>query len=166
MITIDLSGFEELAKQFDGLAQELRDELIAKATLEAARAVETELLARTPINTTAYNEGSDALSPGELLADISVRPLEALPGNTTFAVGPSKKTAHVAKWVEYGHAMVTGGRRSVKNGRITGPGRLTTVNGTKITQVPAYPFLRPAQSASEGEALAAFEAVLKEAIEK
>lgn len=163
MITIELKGFEELAAHFDGLAAELRQELIAKATLEAAKAVETELLSRTPIYLGEFSEGSDALAPGELLADIAVRPVpDAAPGDILLAVGPGKKTSHVARWVEYGHQMVTGGRLSLSG---KGRGHRVGTHGMISTFVPPHPFLRPSQEAAEPAALAAFEAVLKAEIE-
>ncbi len=89
--------------------------------------------------------GSDSLEPGELKADIKVR-MRTEEGEPVAYIGPGKKTARVARWVEYGHRLVRGGQLKVlANGRTKGRGSL-------VGEVPPHPFLRPAYEATVNEA--------------
>ena len=84
-----------------------------------------------------------ALPPGALKADIELHVVKERDGSVSAYIEPGRYTRHAARWVEYGHRLVRGGR--LKKG------------GAHIGDVPAYPFIRPAFEASEGAALAAAE---------
>ncbi|MCL6443925.1 MAG: HK97 gp10 family phage protein [Alicyclobacillus sp.] len=65
-------------------------------------------------------------------------------GRRYIEIGPSKKTAWRAKFLEFGHAVV-------KNGRIVG-------------HAPPYPFMKPGLEQSKDKALAEAKRVIKEAL--
>jgi len=76
----------------------------------------------------------------------------------TIAAG--KLTAHVARWVEYGHRMIRGGRsRLLPNGKTRGPGK-------QIGFVDAHPFIRPAYEATRQEVISTICTTLTTELEK
>lgn len=94
-----------------------------------------------------------ALPPGALRGDIELHVSQAADGSVSAFIGPGKHTAHVARFVEYGHEQ-SGGEKRLIGGKLEGK------------FVKAHPFIRPAFELSEGEALAATEAGVAAAIAK
>lgn len=94
-----------------------------------------------------------ALPVGALRGDIELRVSQAQDGSVSAFIGPGKYTAHVARWVEYGHEQ-SGGEKRLIGGKLEGK------------FVPAHPFIRPAFELSQGEALAATEIAVSAEIAK
>jgi HK97 gp10 family phage protein len=86
---------------------------------------------------------TSALPLGALKSDIRKGATTDEDGNPSEWIGPGKYTAHVARFVEYGHRQVKGGQsRLLKSGKTRGPGR------EAAAPAPAYPFIRPAYEAT------------------
>lgn len=100
------------------------------------------------------------LPPGALKNDIVIRFLKDAAGAISAKVGPAKLTAHVARWVEYGHRIVRGGRNRIKaNGKQYG-------NGVANGEVPAHPFIRPAYEATRQQVITTICKTLATELEK
>lgn len=105
--------------------------------------------------------GSDSLEPGELKASIRVYLPSEKSGEEFALVGPARKTERVARWVEFGHRMVTGGYSKVlPNGTTRGPGKVS------IKDVREHPFLRPAYESSIEAAIEAEKLSLAQTIQE
>jgi HK97 gp10 family phage protein len=102
--------------------------------------------------------GSNALPVGALKSDITLQ-VTRKDGVLMAIVQPGKLTYYVARWVEYGHMLVKGGRLSMKRGKLQGSGKT-------IGHVPAHPFIRPAFDATVGTSVQAFAAALKEDLKR
>jgi HK97 gp10 family phage protein len=143
----EIRGFDELAKRFESGAA-LIEPRARRMVLAGARVFKREVVARAPV-LDKKTAGSNSLDPGALKAGIRIATLteETQP---TAVIGPNKKTAYVANFVEYGHRMVSGGYSQVLPGGLArGPGKA----GEKDVQ--AQPFIRPAFESAQGEAEAA-----------
>lgn len=82
-----------------------------------------------------------ALPPGKLKSEIQIRLAKLRNGTIATFIEPSKAVRHAARWVEYGHRLVSGGR-------------LTKRGGGKIKGIVVpHPFVRPAFEATESAAL-------------
>jgi HK97 gp10 family phage protein len=145
-LDVAIDGLKQIDEAFTAMADPARvKKIVRKALKKGAKIEQAAMRARAPERPDLPS--GTALPPGALKADITI-------GNTTdgenlaVIVGPGKYTRHAAGWVEYGHQMVVGGRRSVKNGKVTGKGHLVTVNGTTLSVVPAHPWIRPAYEES------------------
>lgn len=155
---LKLTGMEALTNKLRGLQQEVSGPGMERALRAGGRVIRGAMQERAPV-LDRRTPGSTALPPGSLRAGIrvyapkDVKPIEVL-------VGPNAKTAHVARFVEYGHRQVSGGQLKVlPNGKTHGKGKAGR-------DVPPHPFLRPAFEASLGAAETAMVASLKETIEK
>ncbi len=141
--------------------EQLREDMVKKAARKAVRAgaqvIAEAMVERAPVQK-AKTKGSNALDPGELKADIKVRNVPDDAGEVAATAGPGHKTAHAARWVEWGHRDVHGGSSRVVDGkgRTRGPGKASAQD------VPPHPFLRPAFEESVQEAEAKRDAVLRE----
>ncbi len=95
---------------------------------------------RTPVKVEDSGEDSNSLPPGALkdgiTSKVSVQPQK---GSGSVTVRPSKDTAHVARWLEFGHQLVS-----------HKPGHKV------IGNVPAVPFFRNAFDAAKDRAVDAF----------
>lgn len=157
----EMSGLNEMVAQMNGLREQVSGPIAKKAVRAAGNVIKVAMVERTPENI-EKNAGSDSLEPGAVKADIKVRfPANEQVLETTALIGPGAKTAHVARWVEYGHRMVHGGQSKVgADGRIRGNGSVGAVD------VPAYPFLRPAYESALDVAHEAEAEVLQEELQK
>jgi HK97 gp10 family phage protein len=126
-----------------------------KAIRAGARVIKAAVQERAPV-LDKKTPGSSALDPGALQRGIRVYvPKDVKP--TEAHIGPSKKVAYVARFVEYGHRQVHGGYSKVlPGGKTRGPGIAAEKD------VPAYPFIRPAYE----ESLSAAEAAIVESIKQ
>lgn len=154
---LQLKGMDALARKLQTLQREVAGPGMERALRAGGRVIRTAMQERAPV-LDKRTPGSSALPPGSLRAGIrvyspkDVKPVEVL-------VGPNAKTAHVARFVEYGHRQVHGGQLKVlPNGKTLGKGKAGR-------DVPAHPFLRPAFEASLGAAETAMVASLKETIQ-
>lgn len=146
-LDFEFHGFDELAGKMEAVARKVRGPVAKEMVRAGANVFKREMIDRAPV-LDEKNSGSNSLEPGALKDDIRVRfPASEQLLDTTAAVGPGKKTAYVANFVEYGHRMVSGGQSKVgADGKVRGNGKVSDVD------VPAYPFVRPAFEAGQGEA--------------
>jgi len=144
----DMAGLDALKARMAGMREHVSGPIARKAITAGGHVIQDAMVERTPVNV-EKNAGSNSLEPGAIKADIKVRfPAQEQPLETTATIGPGGKTSHVARWVEYGHRMVSGGQSKIgADGKLRGPGTAAEKD------VPAYPFLRPAFEASEGPAM-------------
>jgi HK97 gp10 family phage protein len=127
---------------------------LKKAQRKALRAVgdivKTAIVERAPERVSDTPSGT-ALAPGALKADIRVRVHIATDEKTAtdtsrVTIGPGKATAHVARWVENGHANPKADK------------------GRKNT--PAHPFIRPAADAVQQKTIDEYESIMTTEIQK
>lgn len=142
--------FADLIAKLDAVNGEALKQAQRKALKRVGEIVKTAIVERAPERTEA-TPGSNALPPGALKADIRAtvhisRDEKAATDTSRVTIGPGKKTAHVARWVENGHANPRA-RKGKKN-------------------TPAHPFVRPAADASERQALEEYEAIMTAEITK
>lgn len=126
----EIRGFSELAAKMEAGTREIGERRVKRMVLAGARVFKREVVSRAPV-LDKKTAGSTSLEPGALKDDIRIATLknETLP---TAVVGPSRKTAYVANFVEYGHRMVKG--------------------KVALADVPAHPFIRPAFESAQDEA--------------
>ncbi|WP_213805758.1 HK97-gp10 family putative phage morphogenesis protein [Granulicella sp. dw_53] len=155
--SIGIEGLSELQTKLNDLGTKAAERAIRKALRAGAEIEQAAISERAPVKV-----GTGGLLPnGALKNDIVVRMKRDDQGSLVAIVTPDKYTAHVARWVEYGHRMVTGGySRLLPDGRTRGPGKAADED------VPEHPFIRPAFEATEQEVAAVMTTTLIEEIEK
>jgi HK97 gp10 family phage protein len=94
-----------------------------------------------------------ALPVGALRGDIELRVKQEDDGSVSAFIGPGKYSAHVARFVEWGHEQ-SGGEKRLIGGKLEGK------------FVAAQPFIRPALELSQDEAMAATETAVSFEIAK
>lgn len=155
-ISIGVEGLSALQAKLDDLGTKAADRAIRKALRAGAVVEQAAIVERAPIKDVT----GGILPAGALKSDIVIRMSRDAQGANSAIVGPAKLTAHVARWVEYGHRMVTGGySKLLKNGKTRGPGKQTG-------DVQAYPFIRPAYEASRAEVIDTICTTLATEVEK
>jgi HK97 gp10 family phage protein len=145
--TIKIEGLKELDQR--------RTEL---GTVEARRVVRDALRQGGEVFRSAVADGVPSKWPARS-AQTTALPLGALKNDIQLHIGlngeglpaaiikPGKWTAHVARFLEYGHRLVKGGNsRMVRDGYHRGP-------GTQLGDVPETPFIRPAYEAMRATAV-------------
>src|ERR1017187_211039 len=135
-ISLDVQGMEGIETKLLEMGDVWSREAVHQALTPAGRILQGAIAALAPIRTDD-GRGSDALPPGKLKGDIVMEVFQK-----TVVVGPSRDTSYVAGWVEFGHALVRGGRRK-KGGSVVG-------------HVPPHPFIRPAFDTAIEPAIQAF----------
>lgn len=155
-ISIKVEGLSELQAKLDALTQKQADRCIRTALKAGAVIEQAAIVERAPIK-----DGTGGyLPPGALKSDIVIRFMKDVQGAISAKVGPAKLTAHVARWVEYGHRIVQGGRsRLLANGKTGGPGKAVGV-------VEPHPFIRPAYEESRQEVISTICKTLATELEK
>jgi HK97 gp10 family phage protein len=122
-------------------------ELVARRAMRAGgRVIQAAITEAAPVRPDLPS--GTALPPGALKSDIELHVVKERDGSISAIIAPGKQTSHQARWVEYGHKLVRGGRLT-NWGK---PGK-----GQEVGFVEAHPFIRPAFEASEAAALAAAE---------
>jgi HK97 gp10 family phage protein len=140
-ISIRVEGLSELQAKLEELSTKQADTAIRAALKAGAEVERVAISERAPIKDTT----GGSLPDGALANDIVVKIKRSDQGFLYAVVGPDKYTAHVARWVEYGHRLVRGGRsRLLKNGKTGGP-------GSQVGTVPEHPFIRPAFESTRQE---------------
>lgn len=158
-MALDLSEMTGLTTGLDRIRLQMKEQGRKKAVRAGAAVIRKAMVENTPV-LAGTNVGSDSLKPGAMKNDIRVAMIDE-EGDPAALIGPGKKTAHVAGWVEYGHRMVSGGQSKVlDSGKTRGPGKASEVD------VPSHPFLRPAFESSEAAALDAVSVTLAEELNK
>lgn len=155
-ISITVEGLSELQAKLDALTQKQADRCIRTALKAGAVFEQAAIVERAPVK-----DGTGGyLPPGALKSDIVIRFMKDVQGAISVKVGPAKLTAHVARWVEYGHRIVQGGRnRILTSGKQKG-------NGIVTGEVPAHPFIRPAYEASRRQVITTICETLATELEK
>lgn len=158
MAQFEMTGLRELVQRIEASRAEMAGPAMRKALRAGARVIERAMVERAP-HLDEHQPGSDALPPNALKEGIRVA-MTTEEGMPEALIGPDGKTAHVSRWVEYGHRQVHGGEL-----KLLGDGR-TRGTGTAGEDVPPYPFLRPAFEASLGEAEEVIAASLQESLKE
>jgi HK97 gp10 family phage protein len=160
-MAIETTGIQEMKARMRALSRRVSDPIAKKAVRAGGRVIQRAMIERTPVQA-FKNLGSDSLEPGAVRADIKVRfPASENQFEAVALIGPGGKTSRAARWVEYGHRMVSGGQSHVlANGKVSGPGKVAEQD------VPADPFLRPAFEQSVAEAQQAEADVLRSELQK
>jgi hypothetical protein len=145
-----VTGFPELQGKARLLREAVRDR-IAKDAVKAGAAVILEaMLEGARVAATAPTPESTAAAVGALRHGIrATSPRVDKLGFVSSLIGAAKRVAYLARWIEYGHRLVKGGKSRVGLKGKYEPGR-------QIGVVPAYPFLRPAYERTERASLDAF----------
>jgi HK97 gp10 family phage protein len=155
-ISIEVTGLKELQLKLDALTTKQANLCIRKALRAGGLIEKAAVEERAPVK----DEPGGYLPAGALKADIIVHTTKDEQGAISAIVGPGKLTAHVARWVEYGHRMIRGGRsRLLPNGKTRGPGK-------QIGFVDAHPFIRPAYEATRQEVISTICTTLTTELEK
>jgi HK97 gp10 family phage protein len=147
--SIQIEGLAELDAKLQGLPEEIVKKLFRKSLRASGQVIQKEIQSRAPVKVEDSGAKSNSLPPGALKADIKTRTkLAPEKGNGSVTIGPGKKTAHVARWVENGHNIVGHKPNKKKTGKKTKP----------------RPFIRPALDASAQKAVETFAQVLGDSI--
>jgi HK97 gp10 family phage protein len=144
------SDFLRLIAKFDAIKGDELKKAQRKALKAVGKIVQDAIVARAPVRVDDTPSGN-ALAPGALKADIQVHvhiasDAKAATDISSVTIEPGKATAHVALWVERGHA-----NPKAKKG---------------LTTTPAYPFIRPAQDSVEQAAVTEYETIVTAEIER
>jgi HK97 gp10 family phage protein len=158
-ITVQIQGLAELQQKLAELSTTTADRCIRKALQAGAVIEQAAIRERAPVR--VDDPSGTALPPGALANDIVIKMKRSDQGNLAAIVGPDKFTAHVARWAEYGHRLVRGGRSRLNT--LTGKSR---GSGKQVGSVRAYPFIRPAFEESREAVTAAITTTLAEEITK
>lgn len=155
-INIDIQGLAELKATLESLATKDADRCILQA-LKAGAAIEQAAISEAA----PVKDSTGGLLPdGAIRNDIEVRVHRPSGRPAYVTVAPGKYTAHVARWVEYGHRLVRGGySKLLKNGKTRGPGK-------EVGIVEEHPFIRPAYEQSQEAVAKAIQTTLLESITK
>ncbi|MCU1248688.1 MAG: phage protein gp10 family [Edaphobacter sp.] len=143
---IRVKGLSELDAIFEEMGDPKRINTAARAAVRnGAKIVQAAIEERAPERPDLPS--STALPVGALANDIEIHVRTGANGMPYATIGPGKETSHVARWVEYGHRLVRGGRSKLNKltGKTSGP-------GSEVGIVPAHPFIRPGFEASEAPA--------------
>lgn len=156
-----LQGMAEMVARMNNLRGQVSGPIAKKAVRAGGNVIRDAMIEHTPV-LIEKNAGSNSLPPGAVKADIKVRfPAQEQVLETTALIGPGSKTKHVARFVEYGHRMVSGGQSKVlASGKLSGPGKASSKD------VSAHPFLRPAYEEVADAAQQAEADVLQEELQK
>jgi HK97 gp10 family phage protein len=164
-LSISLEGLDALLERLSNI--EKPEAAIRKALRNGGNIVNAAIVERAP-----EKDGTGGTLPeGALKHDIITRVSKQKDGEFTVTIGPDKLTAHVARWVEYGHRQVVGGRSALQaDGTTTGPGKQVYVRPGQSTigtgSVPAHSFIRLAWEAVHTEATEAIVTTLVNEINK
>ena len=157
-IRITLEGFDKLDANLLNLSGPAGERIMRAAARAAGKVVQAAIVEAAPVRTDTRpvygSNGNPAwnLPPGALKSDITLRVTKnEETGGVTAIIKPGKYSEPVARWVEYGHEMVTGGRKG---------------KGKAAGFVPAHPFIRPALDLSEAAAIAAAEEAVADEVIK
>lgn len=144
------ADLKALIAKLDALNGKKLKNIQAKALRQVGVIVKDAIIARTPVRVDAPS--GNALPVGALKADIKALVHIAKDENagdpSTVTIGPSKKTAYVARWIEYGHEIP----------------RAHKPNARK--NVPPRPFIRPAFDSVKSQAIETYETIMREEIAK
>ena len=156
-VNITVTGIDEIIEYINNMPKESIKRAISKGLVAGANPIFDAIQARKPSD--AYLGG--ILKPGELMEGLKTNIEIAQDGSGGhMAIGFSKKTAPVARYLEFGHRELGSGDQITtwvgKKGKSKGKVRRKNKPGSEVEMVPAYPFVRPAIETSQEAALDAF----------
>jgi HK97 gp10 family phage protein len=153
-MNFELEGMRALVDKLNTAGAKMGGPEMKKALRAGGRVIKEAMVERAPMMLEEKTAGSDSLEPGALKDGMRVAVIDGENGQEAI-IGPNSKVAYVARFVEYGHRQVSGGYlKLLGNGKSRG-------TGTAGTDIPAYPFLRPAFEASVSEVQTAMEESLR-----
>jgi HK97 gp10 family phage protein len=159
-IDVEVTGLKEVQAMLDHLSKQAGDRCIRKALKAGALVEQAAITERAPVKDTT----GGILPDGALKSDIEIHFKRDDQGIQQAIVGPGKYTAHAARWVEYGHRLVTGGyNKLIKFGKHAGK---TRGPGQVIGEVKEHPFIRPGYEQSRQAVLDAITTTLKTEVTK
>jgi hypothetical protein len=142
-----IEGLSEIDQKLSQLKGKTARALIHDAVMDGGKVLQNEVRLQAPTRP-SLPHGS-AIPPGSLKGDIELHFGISEEGLPAAIVKPGKYTAHVARWLEYGHRLVRGGYSKLMAG-----GR-TRGRGVQVAVVKPYPFIRPAFETARQAAVAA-----------
>lgn len=134
--TMKIEGLKEIDGKLSALKGRVAKRLIHDAVMAGGKVLQDEVRMLAPTRPSLPH--GTAIPPGALKGDIELRFGISEDHLPAAIVKPGKYTAHVARWLEYGHRLVRGGYSKVT------PGGRTRGRGQEISVVRPYPFIRPA----------------------
>lgn len=145
-ITLEVSGLSELDDMLSELPARMAKQIFGHALKAAGAVVLKDMRARCPVLTKDAGPFSNSLPAGALLQDLSAK-VSLYPQNNAGVcrVGPSDRTAYVAVWLEYGHLLMSHGKKGKRK---------------EIKHIAAKPFMRQAADATAQAAVDVFGAEL------
>jgi HK97 gp10 family phage protein len=156
-INIEIKGLAELKATLESLSTKDANRCILTALKAGAVIEQAAITERAPVKDTT----GGTLPDGALKSDIVISTKKSKDGTPYVTVAPGKYTAHVARWVEYGHRLINGGynRLNQKTGKTRGPGKV-------IGNVPEHSFIRTGYEESREQVAEAIGTTLIAEIEK
>jgi hypothetical protein len=148
-IFVEVKGIPELDALISQLAGPGADRAMVHGVAEGAKIFQEAITDAAPIRPELPS--GTALPPGKLKSSIQIRLSKLRNGTFATFIEPSRDVRHVARWVEWGHRLVKGGRsqKSKRGGGYTGSGK-------EVGFVEPYHgtgFIRPAFETSEQTAI-------------
>jgi HK97 gp10 family phage protein len=161
-VKVVVKGLHELEERMGDLPNEVNKKVMRKALVAGGLVLEVDMKSRVKDKQESYGDDSQwqgfqssSLPSGALRADITHSvSLNASAERGTIRIGPTKKTAYVANFLEFGHWLVMGSQKGRKASK------------KRIKFIPAYPFMRPAFDNKAQDAVEAFETQLRTGIEE
>lgn len=150
-LVMTVQGLERFNRDMLEISGPIATKIARRAIREGGKVMQAAITQMAPQRPDVPS--GTALPVGALRGDIELRVRQDQDGAVSAFIGPGKYTAHVARWVEYGHEQ-SGGEKRLIGGKLEGK------------FVPAHPFIRPAFELSQGEAMAATEAAVSVEIGK
>jgi HK97 gp10 family phage protein len=165
-VTMEVEGLAALMAKLDDLSTKGAERASRKAVRAGGEIAQAAIIENAPVKVEGIG---GTLPPGALKNDIVLHTKKQSDGSIIATVGPDKLTSHVARWVEYGHRQVVGGRsRLLANGTTRGPGKQVYVSkpgAVGLGTVPQHPFIRPAWESVAQEVAAKVQSTLATEIE-
>lgn len=142
--TVNITGLKELDRRLQEMGTQDAKRCIRKALNAGGTVMQEAIQAITPVRPDLPS--GSALPVGAMVNDILISNYTA-DNNLAVLVGPGHRTAHAARWTEYGHEMVTRG-------------------GKGAGQVPPHSFIRRGYESAREPAVEAIVTTLASEIEK
>jgi hypothetical protein len=134
--SMKIDGLKEIDGKLAALKGPVANRIIHDAVMAGGKVLQDEVRLLAPTRPSLPH--GTAIPPGALKGDIELHFGISEDHLPAAIVKPGKYTAHVARWLEYGHRLVRGGYSKLMAG-----GR-TRGRGIEVSVVRAYPFIRPA----------------------
>jgi HK97 gp10 family phage protein len=139
---ISVTGLDKVDKALQQLSGgEFREKMMRSALRAGGTVMQAAIMANAPINPKMPGPKSTALPPGALQSDVHLTVSKDKQTDSFSAwIYFGKYTIHVARFVEWGHLQIHGGRK--------GKGITIKTTSGDGNDVAAHPFIRPAFDAN------------------